>query len=217
MDDAALVGVVDGVGHTGEEFEAVAGAEFLFLHLVEQRTAADEFHGEEGLGEGEPGSGLEFGDAGFVDGRDAGVLELAEDFGFELEALEDLARADAGCDDLQGHGAVRVFLAGFVDDAHAALPDLADDLVAADLPGQFVGVGFGRAVDLDGGGFEEAVQALGVALQQGEDECAEFVVAVTLCGEGVEALGLGQRDEGLEDRFGAGEFFAAWHVEAPDN
>ena len=131
VDDALGVGVVDGVGDEGDEGEAFAKGEVFRLGVGVEREAVDELHGEVGLEtEGRVLS------SGVEDGGDIGMLEKSEDFGFEVEAFEGGRGKVAGTNDLEGDDAVGLLLDGFVDRAHAAFADEADDDVGPDGGGE---------------------------------------------------------------------------------
>src|SRR5262249_56754157 len=77
-----------------------------------------------------------------VDGRDAGVLELARDAGLGQEALSGWGVVPVVVgEQLDGHVPAQGDVAGAVDDAHAAAADLIQKLVAWG-----VGRGTGRSV-----------------------------------------------------------------------
>src|SRR5438477_374209 len=59
------------------------------------------------------------------------VAQAGDGFGLDLEAEAVLRRGvGAGQEHLEGDDAVELQVAGLVDDAHAAAPQLAEDLVA---------------------------------------------------------------------------------------
>lgn len=66
------------------------------------------------------------------DGHDVGVVQLGGGLGFVLEAQEPLGIQGRGVgQDFQGDAAVEGNLRGFVDDAHAAAAEFAEDLKIA--------------------------------------------------------------------------------------
>ena len=70
-----------------------------------------------------------------VDGDDVGVVEGASGFGFLDKTLFPGGIGDlVGEQDLNRHRAVQVGVAGFVDYAHAALPELGFDAIVAECP-----------------------------------------------------------------------------------
>jgi hypothetical protein len=138
VDDAALVGVVDGIADFGEEEQGgldrsgrgttdpqsrVSGTGSLI-----EGDAIDELHDEVVAAVGRH--------AGVMDCDDAGVAEGGDEFGLALEA-ESLSRRGEGAleEHLEGDPAACGELEGLVDDALAAAVKLAADLVALDVGG----------------------------------------------------------------------------------
>ena len=97
----------------------------MSIGIPQQRRALNKLHGEIRL---RPESGI--GGAGFIDLRDAGMVEAAERLGFVLEAPEQLAAGEAGPDHFKSYRAARLVLLGLVHGAHAAFTQQADDPVA---------------------------------------------------------------------------------------
>ncbi len=132
VDDAALVGVVDGPADLDEDLEepeprelprglGIAGVDLL--DDPRERPAADELHREEEAGV--------VGEADLVDGHDPGVLELRGRLGLLDEPVGDLpVGAELAEEGLHGDVAAQVAVEGAVDDPHAAAPDLLLDEVA---------------------------------------------------------------------------------------
>ena len=100
-----------------------------------------------GAGPGGMYAAIALRNAGFEDRGDAGVVEACEHARLELESPLRVAREVPRSDDLEGNVARGIGLEGLVDDAHAAVPQLADDLV----PGDLVGHGGARAFERDRG------------------------------------------------------------------
>ena len=93
--------------------------------VLGDRDALDQLHDEVGA------AGV--GGAGVEDAGDVGVVHQGQGLALGLEAGDDLLRVHARLDDLQGHRAAdRLGLLGHVDDAHAPLADLLQQLVGAD-------------------------------------------------------------------------------------
>jgi hypothetical protein len=92
----------------------------------------DEFHGDVGLGRTIPRRDA----AGLEDLRDAGVAKAGEDIGLVTESAKRCAGEQAGADDLERDAATGLILLGFVDAAHAALADEAEDAERADGTGE---------------------------------------------------------------------------------
>ena len=98
----------------------------MVAHLGGEVAAVDEAHRDE-----ERAVLL----AGLVDGHDVRVLERGRHARLALEAPAELrVGRELGHDDLQRHAAAEPAVGGEVDDAHAAAPDLALDVVGAEGP-----------------------------------------------------------------------------------
>jgi hypothetical protein len=130
VDDADGVGggeALTGLQEHGEDLAPLAGAEPGPLAEAE---AGDQFHGEEhGVAEL----------VDLVDVDDVGVGEAGHRLGLAehaVLALAVVAGAMAAAHDLDGDAAGELGVLGLVDDAHAALAELAEDLEAADVRGQ---------------------------------------------------------------------------------
>ena len=136
VDDALLVGVLDGAADRDEEGDAVAGGELVGVAVVGDRDAADQLHHEVGA------AGV--GRAGVEHLGDGLVHHHRQRLPLGLEAGHDLGELEAGPEDLQRHPAVdRRGLLGLVDHAHAALAE-PEDPVGADLSGCRAPPGPGR-------------------------------------------------------------------------
>ncbi len=141
MDDALLVRVMHRVAHPRDHLEAFALAQGVRLGKLQQRRPLDKLHGEIRPQKSPLGVGAR---AGFIDLRDAGMEQLAHRAGFLSKPPEQAAADHARMDDLERHAPRGIFLLGFIDDAHAAAPDLAHDLEAPDVRGRRFA--FGRVV-----------------------------------------------------------------------
>jgi hypothetical protein len=120
----ALVGVVNSSCHDGHQ---PGGPDRLRVAAdgIGQAAAVDEVHAEVVLA-------VVLAD--LVDGDEVRVLEVAGRLGLEAEPLHLLGgRQLARPDHLQGDGAVQANLPGAPDDAHAALGDLLQQLVVAEI------------------------------------------------------------------------------------
>ena len=73
VDDAALVGMMDGFRNESDQFEPPACAQLVRVAVVLKGFAANEFHGEVGLC-----ADARIGCSRFVDLRDPGVMETAQ-------------------------------------------------------------------------------------------------------------------------------------------
>ena len=131
MDDAALVGVVDGLADGDEQPQALADLRRTGLVAAEvlprprgERLADDQLHREKVLAVVRA--------PGLVEGRDVRVREAGERLDLPAEHAEVLI-VDEAAHDLEGDFAGRVLLLGLVDDPHPALAELAEDAKAADL------------------------------------------------------------------------------------
>ena len=89
----------------------------------------DVFHGEKILA-------VELAD--LVDVDDIRVSQSSGGLGFDLKTADQLGRSQmAGQNHLHGDGAIESFLPSFVDHAHAAAADLADQFVGSEIARQF--------------------------------------------------------------------------------
>jgi len=168
VQDAALVGVVDGVGERGQEPGGFSRRRPAVGSRQPMRQAAtlDELHAQVRMA----GVG-----ADLVDGQDVGVVEVGGGLGLGAEALQvGRGRPRAGQQHLEGDDATQAFLPRLVDDAHAAARDLVEHLVIAEVaelarPGrQQVAQRGGEAVEVvlvgeEGG---QVVGQLGVFVEQ---------------------------------------------------
>jgi hypothetical protein len=138
------------------------------------------------------------------DGDNVRVMELGGGEGFVAEALK-LARVEDRSErkDLERDAAAQRDLLGFVDDAHTAAADLAQDAEVAEL---------GAGVGAGGGGVEwrrfgEGTAERDEGLDGGEDFAKLVGVFGVLpqAGFGVEGLaGLGALNQSLDERCEAG-------------
>ena len=125
MNDTFLVGVLDRLANLGEEVESVFGRELVFVAILIDRNAFDQFHHEVGS-TGVSGSGVEdFGDVGMVHHR--------ERLAFGLKAGDDVFGVHPEFDDFEGDVSADGFLLfGHEDRPHAALRDKLKDLISTD-------------------------------------------------------------------------------------
>jgi hypothetical protein len=122
VDDAPVVGRLHRPGHLLDQPRRLRRGQRRAAQPVGQRAARAELQGE--VGHVAVGAEVvDLDDAAVADGGDG--LRLGQ----EAQALV-AAGVPALEDHLQGHLAVELPLAGAVDDAHAAPPQLPEDLVA---------------------------------------------------------------------------------------
>jgi hypothetical protein len=125
VDDPLLVGVLDGLADRHEQLQPLARRQVLLVAEAGDGDAIDQLHDEERP----PGVG----GAGVEDAGDALVVHEGQGLAFGLEAGDHLGGVHTGLDDLEGDlAADGVLLLGHVDDAHAALADLLEQLVRPD-------------------------------------------------------------------------------------
>jgi len=132
VDDAAGVAVVERLGGLDADVHDLAEAQRLVADQAQEVRAADERHHEE---EGALVA------AEIVDRDDRRVVHLRDDLRLPLEPLLEVSSQVGAGDELDRDLAVQERIAGAVDDAHAAAPELPEDLVA---PGED-GVDQGRS------------------------------------------------------------------------
>ena len=124
MGDALFVGGFETVGDLAADVEGV---------LQRQRPLGDAGFEAFALDQGHRQEGLAIGLADFVDRADVGMIEsggglgFAKETGFGLVVAKQVRRQE-----LQRDGALEARVLGLVDDAHAALAELFEDLVVTD-------------------------------------------------------------------------------------
>ena len=126
VDDALLVRVLDGVADLHEQVQPLPHRELGLVTVLGDGDALDKLHHEV-----RPAC---LGGAGLQHRRDVRVIHHRQRLPLGLEPRDHLLGVHAELDDLQGDPASdRVLLLGHVHDAEAALADLLEDLVRADL------------------------------------------------------------------------------------
>ena len=125
MDDAFLVGVLDGLADRHEELQPLADRQVQLIAVLGDGDALDQLHDEV-----RPAFGRR---AGVEDLGDIGMVHQGQGLALRLEAAQDLRGVHARFDDLEGDAAFdRLGLLGHPDGAHAALAQLLQQLVRAD-------------------------------------------------------------------------------------
>ena len=124
VDDALLVGMVQGIGDFGAQLGRFAAGELLAGEPVAKRDAADE------VADDVDAVAVA---ADFVDADDAGMAQLGGGAGLAEELFLLLGRHAAGARNLDGHRAVELFVAGLPHAAEAADAEPLDQLEAAQL------------------------------------------------------------------------------------
>ena len=143
MEDAFVVGVLEGFADARDDGEGLGGVDGAGAHGLAEVDAVDVFHEEV-----EEGAGL----AEVVDGDDVWVVEFGEGAAFAGEAFGEGGLFGEGLgEDFEGDEAIEFWLAGFVDETHAALADKFEDLEMGEGAGEFVAIGRGRAGVAGGG------------------------------------------------------------------
>src|SRR5262245_31101527 len=143
------------------------------------------------------------GRAGVEDLGDVGVVHQRQRLPLRLEPGQDLGGVQAGLDDLEGDLAAHgLFLLGHVDDPHAALADLLQQLVGADLAARAHAFRLIRLRPLwqEGRAVQKAAQ-LFVRRQQLVEVCTQpRLVATRLVQVGRSCGGVGDLQRRGEDR-----------------
>ena len=125
VDDALLVGVIDGGADVAEQFEALAGVEIVLIAVVGDGDAVDQLHGEVGP----PGGG----GPGVEHVGDIRVVHHREGLALGLEAGQHLPRVHPGLDHFERDLACdRPALFGHPDHPEPALADLLHQRVGAE-------------------------------------------------------------------------------------
>ena len=129
MENAATVGVLDGLGQREHELRRKARFDRagLFLEPVFQGRAV-------AIGEHKKAQALDL--VGFIDGQDVRVLKAGESLGFAKKAGSQFGVAkDAGSRDLDGHLTPEPGVLGQIDDAERTRAKRAKDFVGTELSG----------------------------------------------------------------------------------
>ena len=136
---------------------------------------------------------------------DIGMVHQRQGLALGLEPGDDLLRIHPRLDDLQSHPAAhRLGLLGHVDDAHAPLADLLEQLVRAnDRAGAFHRLGWGDRQGRTRGGRVQEVPHLGLGVEQPLDPPAQVRVRaadlIKVSGSGFGRLPLQRSKEDLVD------------------
>ncbi len=130
MNEATLMGVLDGLTEMDHQLDPGLPVGLLILHPGVQGDSVDELHGDEGQR-----AVLGLGTAGLVDLGDPGVLKVSQEGGFMGESPPQLIGGQLGANDLEGHTPLWILLLSLVDHAHAALADDAQGAITTD-PGR---------------------------------------------------------------------------------
>jgi hypothetical protein len=128
VEDRPLMRVVHGAGDLGHQRGHGARFRLEPRDVPGEVPTLDDLHAE---------VGLIVGLADLVDRDDVRVVELGDRLGLVPEPAQ-FCRAGqrTGLDQLEGHQAIELVLAGPVDDAHAASSDLLEQLVLAEESGR---------------------------------------------------------------------------------
>jgi hypothetical protein len=130
------------------------------------------------------------------------VVHHGQGLAFRLEASDDLGAIHAWLDDLQGHAAAdRLLLIGHVDNAHAALADLLQELVAANARARSFSKRVGGCQTLVGTGEKGFPAGLAMGLQEGLHALPENSVPSTGLVEKGSAFQGGLGEDESEKRF----------------
>jgi hypothetical protein len=112
MDDAAFMGVLEGFADLFGDRQGFIGRDWAGLNAIGEGRSFDKFHNQS------VGSGGIF---ETIDGRDVGVIEGGEKFGFAAETGEAIVvDGDRSGENLQGYLAAEFAVEGAVDFAHSA-------------------------------------------------------------------------------------------------
>ncbi len=121
MENVLLMGVVHGPSQGLDQGGGLAGRQGCAVEAVGQTAAVDELEGEEG-------QAVLLAD--LVDLHDVGMLQAGHRLGLGLEAGQGVGAGVVGGEHhFEGDHTAQAGVAGLVDDAHAAAPQLTEDLV----------------------------------------------------------------------------------------
>lgn len=197
VDDALVVGVLDGETDALEELEPALDGEPVAVAELRDGASLDVLHREVGV--------ALLARAGVVDLGDAGVVHDGEGLALGLEAVDDLARGHARLDDLERDVALEGDgLRGEVDGAEPALAEDPLDGVAADAGAGALGPGGAAGASGVGGGLGHESCRTIVGVEQSEREVAQADVVARGERDVSLALGGGTLQGVEEDLLGAG-------------
>src|SRR3982751_3219787 len=121
------MGMVNRFADLGHQFQPLLYVQRMSFGILYQRFALDEFHRKIGL---QPGAGISH--ACLKNLSNSRMLQPAERFCFELEALQKVGAGESWLDNFERHCAMGTILLGLVNDAHAALAQNTHDPVTTD-------------------------------------------------------------------------------------
>jgi hypothetical protein len=128
MNDAFLMGVLDGMADLDKEFEPLPRAEMMLVAKLGDLNPAYQFHDEVGA------TGLRR--AGVEDFGDVGMIHQGQCLALGFEAGDDRFGVHAQLDDLEGDASAHRFcLFGHVYEPAAAFTDLLEQFVVTDSVG----------------------------------------------------------------------------------
>ena len=199
VDDAALVGVLHGVGQLDDQGGAPGDRQPLRTSVIGQRRTGDEFHHE--MGRRRAIAHVER-----VHLCNARVLEPAEHFRFVLEPAEDLRMTKPAPEDFDRHRAARSILLRRVDHAHAARAERMEHVKIAEACAGLERTVGGRHIERrDVSGIEEVVVRNVERGDERLDLAAESGIAAAPRVEDGRTIVRSDVREGQEDRLHCGQ------------
>ena len=203
VDDALLVGVLDGIANREKQLQPAAHAEAVVVAEIGDFLAIHQFHDEV-----RPAGG---GGAGIEDAGDVRVVHAGEGLAFERKAGDDIFGVHAHADDFEGHLAMhRHPLLRQVNHTAAARAEAVDEVVGPDPRANAGMGGIGirglRHAVLGRGGdfrvdFEEFVSIAAHFEQFGQPFEAFRIVAAGVIEKSPLLRALGERGGGGEEQF----------------
>ena len=134
MEDAFLVGVLDGLADIDKESQAIWEGELALFAIDGDGQAMDQLHDEVRATRG--------GGAGVIDGSDPRVIHESQRLAFDIEASDDLEGIHADLDDFEGDlAADGGGLFGPPDEAEATFSQFLAEGIGADVLAGLIGVG----------------------------------------------------------------------------
>ena len=126
MNEAALVRVMNRFADAAHQLQTLGRGAEMLTGEFQQGFAVDELHGEIGLGPGPRVRGAVFVYLGNA------MVEASQGMRLQFEAPQDFGACDPTFDNLERNCSVWILLLRFIDHAHAAVAERAQNAIAVD-------------------------------------------------------------------------------------